>query len=446
MRLFADKFAEQLFGELVPDKNATFYVAYSGGVDSHVLLSLMAHARSKYGFDLEALHVNHNLQENAAVWAQHCMKVCASMDVPLRQTSLDLPNSSESVARHGRYKWFSEQVPNNSVLLTAHHQQDRVETLLFNLMRGAGSAGLSGLRKVRAFHGSKLVRPLLDYSKEEILDYAKQNHLQWVDDPSNKQNGFSRNHIRNKIIPRLTEFREDAVRNISRAAENLEQENSLLREVAISDLVEIREHPKHPCDDSHALCFEDMQYLSKIRQANIVRFWLNSLNLHTPSKRLLNDLLLAFKSPPSGSAVFQESGFQFRFYRGFMYAMPALLNDDSFSTIDWSNIEQPIDLYKNKIRVDATDKLRALFHGDRYGSPLGASLRFVSRSKIENPKALQGHSLNLKNWLQDMGIPPWRRQNLPLLTLSQADTDVVLCPIDQQLQNDWVLLDCPVRH
>ncbi|MFT4630707.1 MAG: tRNA(Ile)-lysidine synthase [Arenicella sp.] len=446
MTLFAEEFAEQLFCELGLDENATFYVAYSGGVDSHVLLSLMAHARSKYGFFLEALHVNHNLQANAALWAKHCTKICASMDVPLRQTSLDLPNSSESVARHGRYQWFAEQVPDNNVLMTAHHQQDRAETLLFNLMRGAGSTGLSGLRKIRHFHGSTLFRPLLGYSKDEVLEYAKQHHLQWVDDPSNQQNGYSRNHIRNVIIPQLTGFREDAVRNISRAAENLEQENALLREVAIFDLVEIREQPKHPCDGSHALCFEDMQYLSKHRQANIVRFWLNSLNLHTPSKRLLNQLLSAFESPPLGAAVLQEGGFQFRFYRGFMYAMPALLNDDSFSTIDWSNIDQPIDLYKNRIRLDATDKLRALFHSGRYGSPRGASLRLVSRAKIENPKALQGHSLNLKNWLQDMGIPPWRRQNIPLLTISQADTDVVLCPIDQQLQSDWVLLDCPVNH
>lgn len=446
MTLSAEKIAEQLFGELALDENATFFVAYSGGVDSHVLLSLMERARAQYGFYLEALHVNHNLQADSSLWATHCAKTCAAMDVPLRLISLNLPSGSESAARDGRYQWFAEQVPDRNVLLTAHHQQDRAETLLFNLMRGAGSAGLSGLRKIRPFHQSKLVRPLLAYSKQEILDYAKQQQLQWIDDPSNQRDCYSRNQIRNQIIPHLTQFRDDAVRNISRAADNLEGENSLLREVAISDLVEIREQPKNPSDGSHALCFEDMQTLSINRQANVVRFWLNSLNLHIPSKRLLNELLLAFVSPPLGTAILQESGFQFRFYKGFMYAMPAPQSDDPFSTIDWRNIDQPIDLYKKKIRVDATDKLRALFHSDRFGDPQGANLRLASRGSLANPKALQGHSLNLKNWLQDMGIPPWRRQNLPLLTLSQSDKDVVLCPIDQQLQSDWVVLDCPVNY
>jgi tRNA(Ile)-lysidine synthase len=443
MTLCPKKFADQLFGELALDQDSTFYVAYSGGVDSHVLLSLMAQARLQHGFNLEALHVNHKLQDESSLWATHCMKICAAMDVPLHQTALDLASNSESAARVGRYQWFAEQVLHNNVLLTGHHQQDRTETLLFNLMRGAGSAGLSGLRKIRPFHRSKLVRPMLGYSKQDVLDYAKQQQLQWVDDPSNQHNGYSRNHIRNKIIPHLTQFRVDAICNISRAADNLEGENSILREVAISDLVEISEHPKHPYDGSHALCFQDMQHLSKNRQANVVRFWLNSLNLHIPSKRLLNDLLLAFRTPPLGSAVLQENGFQFRFYRGFMYAMPALHNDDSFSTIDWNDLDQPIDLYKKKIRVDATDKLRKLFHSDRFSSPLGANLKLASRAKIENPKALQGHSLNLKNWLQDMGVPPWRRQDLPLLTLSQSNMDVVLCPIDQQMQSDWVLLGCP---
>lgn len=446
MTLSAEKLAELLFKELALDENATFFVAYSGGVDSHVLLSLMAKARVQHGFYLEALHVNHNIQADSSLWATHCGEVCAAMDVPLRQISLTLPNNSESVARDARYQWFAEQVPEKNILLTAHHQQDRAETLLFNLMRGAGSAGLSGLRKIRPFHQSKLVRPLLGHSKREILDYAKFAQLEWIEDPSNQRNNYSRNRIRNQIIPHLTQFRDDAVRNISRAADNLERENSLLREVAISDLVEIREHPRHPCDDSHALCFEDMQTLSVNRQANVVRFWLNSLNLHTPSRRLLDALLLAFRSPPLGTAILQENGFQFRFYKGFMYAMQAPKSNDLFSTIDWKNIDQPIDLYKKKIRVDATDKLRQLFHSNRFRSPLGANLRLTAKASIANPKALQGHSLNLKNWLQDLEVPPWRRQNLPLLTLSQSDRDVVLCPIDQQLQSDWVVLDCPVNY
>jgi len=445
MNYSADIFAEQLFGELSLDATATYYIAFSGGVDSTVLLHLLKEASETYGFPMVALHVNHQLQEQSGDWARHCEQLCAELNVPYRQVSLNLESNNEQLARQARYAWFQEQMKPRSVLLTAHHRQDRAETVLFNLMRGAGSAGLSSLRASRPFFGSTLVRPLLNLSRQEVMDIALERQLKWVEDPSNQQDHYSRNHIRQHVLPVLGEFRADAERNIVRAASNLEQENSLLREVAIGDLVEVREHPKHPLDSSHALCFEDFEHLSVARQANLVRFWLNSLQLHIPSKRLLDQLLSAFRNPPASTAVLQEDGFQFRFYRGYMYAMPAIKDEQLFSTINWRDIDQPLDLYKDKIRVDATDKLRALLHSTQFrSSPRGVGLKLSSRPHVANPKALQGHSLNLKKWLQEMGIPPWRRQNLPLLTLSQANKDVVLGPVDQQLHSDWVLLDCPV--
>ncbi|MEM7358725.1 MAG: tRNA lysidine(34) synthetase TilS [Pseudomonadota bacterium] len=444
MTYSAEQFAEQLFADLALEPSATFYVAYSGGVDSTVLLHLLAQARETHRFSLKALHVNHNLQPNSADWARHCENVCNWLQVPLQQTSLQLSEASEVAARNARYKWFQQCVGRGNVLLTAHHRQDRVETVLFNLMRGAGSAGLSSLRSKRPFFGSTLVRPLLQLSQDQIMDYAFEHGLSWVEDPSNLQDDYSRNHIRQHIIPALSNFRGDAVSNIARAATNLEQENSLLREIAICDLVDVREHPEHPLDGSHALCFEDMVHLSRARQANLVRFWLASLQLHIPSKRLLDQLLQAFKSPPASTAILQEDGFQFRFYRGFMYAMPALTEAEPCPSIDWKNINQPVDLYRNKLRVDATDKLRNLYHTHQRLRSQAGGFRFASRSYLSNPKALQGHSLNLKKWLQEMDIPPWRRQALPLLTFRQPDSDVVLGPVDMHLQSDWVSLECPL--
>jgi tRNA(Ile)-lysidine synthase len=439
MTYSAKKLAEQLFGELALEDSGRYYVAYSGGLDSTVLLHLLSVLRAEYGFSLTALHVNHNLYHRSAEWSDHCERVCQRLGIEFKNTSLQLDSGSESAARDARYQWFSKQTLPGSVLLTAHHRQDRAETLLFNLMRGAGSTGLSSLRAVRPFFGSRLVRPLLALSREEILQYANQHQLAWVEDPSNKISDYSRNHIRNEILPALTEFRHDAVQSIARAAANLEQENNLLREVAICDLVEVREHPQHPLDQSHALCFEDIYHLSPSRQVNLVRFWLRSLHLHTPSQKFMQRLLAAFASPPNSTAVLQEAGSQFRFYRGFMYVMPAQDETQSFTTIDWQNIDKPVDLYHHKIRVDATSKLRELLFSHRR-----ASLRLAAKPEVLNPKALQGHSLNLKKWLQEIGIPPWRRQVTPLLTISNSNSDVVLGPVDQQLQSDWVLLDCPI--
>lgn len=440
MTFSADQIAEPLFGELALNKSATYFVAYSGGVDSTVLLHVMKQISDIHGFKLIALHVNHNLQEGADRWSDHCQQVCNALKVPLRRTRLELSQGSELAARNARYEWFREQVGRGNVLLTAHHRQDRAETLLFNLMRGAGSSGLSSLRYERPFFGSKLVRPLLRQSQNDVYSYAESHSLSWVEDPSNESTEFSRNHIRKLILPTLKKFRGDAVQNIARAAANLEQENSLLREIAISDLVDVREQPKHPLDNSHAICYEDMLHLSLARQANLVRFWLGSLQLHVPSKRLLENLLETFRSSPSSTTILQEQGSQFRFYQGFMYVMPELPCARPFQTINWNNIDTPINLFQKKIRVDATPKLRDLYQS----ANRPAQLKLVTKPDVVNPMALQGHTLNLKKWLQEIGIPPWRRQALPILTLRQSERDTVLAPVDQQLQNDWVMLDCPV--
>ncbi len=413
-----------------------FFVAYSGGVDSTVLLTLMAELQAIKGFRLTALHVNHNIQANSSSWQEHCSQVCKLLGVEFRSTSVQLESSSELAARNARYDWFAQQLNYGDVLLTGHHRQDRAETFLFNLMRGAGSTGLSSLRGVRRFNGAVLARPMLTVDRDQIVAYAKSRAISWVEDPSNKDQGYSRNEIRHSIIPNLESFRSDAVANIARAAANLEEENGLLREIAICDLVDIREHPDHPIDRSRALCVDDMSHLSPARRSNLIRFWLQSLHLHTPSKRFMAELLQAIECAPSSTAVLQEGGKQFRFYRGFMYVMPAIVETQNFGIIDWSNVSQPIDIFQSKWRIGATPKLRELAQERD-----GAHVRLVERAQLDNPKALHGRSLNMKKWMQEMAIPPWRRQSMPLLTLKSKQEDILLGVVDQQSDNDWVSLE-----
>jgi len=159
----AETFAEQLFEDLALSKKGQYYVAYSGGIDSTVLLHLLQQVRQHPDTDMSvtALHVDHGLHSDSAAWAEHCQRVCDGLDIPLIKTRLERSLGSEAEAREVRYQWFSEQIESNSTVMTAHHQQDRAETFLFNLMRGTGSAGLSSLRASRPFYGSCLVRPLL---------------------------------------------------------------------------------------------------------------------------------------------------------------------------------------------------------------------------------------------------------------------------------------------
>ena len=424
-----------LFHELGLSHQTHFYVAYSGGLDSTVLLYLMHRLQQQHDFALTALHVDHGLHQDSGQWAAHCAQVCQHMGIPLQQTRLNLVGSSEAEARSARYDWFRQRVVPKSVLLTAHHMQDRAETLLFNLMRGAGSAGLSSLRRCRPFYHATLVRPMLEIAKSEIQQVALDSQLDWVEDPSNEQTEYARNRLRQQVVPVLTQFREDAIRNIARAGANLEQETRLMREVAIADLVDVRELSKHPIDESYALNFDDMTHLSRTRKANLVRFWLQSLNQHIPSKRLMDALLDGFDEPPTTTAIFQEEGCQFRFYRGYLYVMPAREQFPTFSPVEWADLDRTLSLFDSRLTLEPTPQLKALVDKQRR-----SRLRLVSREGVVNPKALQGHSVNLKKWLQDSGVPPWRRHVTPLLTLGQRNSDIVLAPIDHGSHNEWISL------
>ena len=173
--------------------------------------------------------------------------------------------------------------------------------------------------------------------------------------------------------------------------------------------------------------------MSRTRQANVLRFWLQSLDLHIPSKRLLDAILNAFVTPPATTAVLQEGGSQFRFYQGFLYVMPAKAEFPDFCPVEWQDPEQSISLFNSKLKVDPTPQLKELVHKNTR-----AKLRVVSRENVMNPKALQGHSVNLKKWLQEAGVPPWRRQSMPLLTLEERKSEILLGTIDQYSYNEWV--------
>lgn len=431
--LQADEVLRPVTGLIDGRPDARILLALSGGMDSVSLLHMLATVQRTNPFKLVALHADHGLQSDSKLWAEHCERLCGALGVDFESTQLNLVDASENTARTARYDWFRKKVRYGDVVLTAHHQQDRAETVLFNLLRGSGSAGLSSLRFERPFYGARLMRPLLNTTKVDILNYAKQHGLSWVEDPSNQDTGYARNHIRKILLPALASFRADAIRNIARAASNLEQENSLLREIAIADLAEVREKPRHAIDRSHALCVDDISELSPARQTNLIRFWLSSLQLHMPSKALTEQLVQGIHYPPASTAVLQEEGCQFRFYRGYLYVMPATPAQPVFQPMEWQNLEHPIDLHESRVKIGATQKLRQFYSSCNQGT-----LRLEPRDALNNPKAVQGHSINLKKWLQDAGVPPWRRHSLPILTLRQSKRDVVLAPIDQGVENEWV--------
>ncbi|WQG58661.1 tRNA lysidine(34) synthetase TilS [Pseudomonas sp. RTB3] len=268
----------KLLQTLAPWRNApVWHVAFSGGLDSTVLLHLLATLANTP--PLRAVHVHHGLQTAADAWPEHCQAVCDGLGVPLRVMRVQvLPGASlERAARDARYQAFAELVGAGEVILTGQHRDDQAETLLFRLLRGAGVRGLAAMSEQRALGRGQLLRPLLDVSRAMLEMYARERGLSWVEDPSNKDSRFSRNYLRQLILPSLTERWPQAAANMARTAAHLAEAQGLLDELADQDLVRAGTDAPFPWLGLSSLALDPLKALSPARQRNALRHWLAPL-------------------------------------------------------------------------------------------------------------------------------------------------------------------------
>jgi tRNA(Ile)-lysidine synthase len=205
-------------------------IAYSGGIDSTVLLHQLAltHPRE----DLRAIHINHNLYPEADEWQKHCEQVCADLNISLITVKLQTkPSTGESIeawARDQRLNIFKEHLQENEILMTAQHADDQAETVLLQLIRGSGPKGLSAMGAEKVFGRGRLVRPFLNTSKKEIQAYADQHQLKWITDHSNHDIQYDRNFLREKILPELKNRWPSVHETVSRSAGHCAQQEVLL--------------------------------------------------------------------------------------------------------------------------------------------------------------------------------------------------------------------------
>src|SRR5476651_1393969 len=271
----------KLLLNLSPWRNATTWrIAFSGGLDSAVLLHLLAHlAKTESLPVLSAIHVHHGLQAVADAWPQHCQSICDALGVPLKIIRVQVkPGASlERAARDARYDAFRAATRVNEMLLTAQHRDDQAETLLFRLLRGAGVRGLAAMPAQRPLAGGYLVRPLLDVSRADLETYAREQQLTWIEDPSNADSRFSRNYLRHHVFPRLTERWPQAVSTMARSAEHLSEAQGLLDELAQMDLLAASQPSMFPWLALPSLALEPLCALSEARQRNALRHWLAPL-------------------------------------------------------------------------------------------------------------------------------------------------------------------------
>ncbi len=384
-----------------------YYVAYSGGLDSTVLLQAMCEAK----FPVHAVHVNHHLQTESSSWQQHCEATCKKLAVPLtiKHAQLTkLPQKSlEDSARVARYKLLEESLDAKSALVTAHHQDDVAETLLLQLLRGAGPAGLAAMPECKPLTTGVHLRPLLNSSRSELLQYAQKQNLLWINDPSNQDNEFDRNYLRNEVIPKLLERWPAAQQTISRSAMLQADALNCLEDLAEIDLQTVKTLLPN------VLNIDNLQSLRRERLNNVLRYWIKSNGMRMPSKKILQQIIIDIvqKEELETSPLQSWKEGEIRRFRNQLYLLKPLKSHDATQEFCWK-IDQS--LYIESLgRTLLPEELKncgvQIPHGVKE-----LIVRFRTGGERLKPFGTTQHR-SLKNLLQEADIPPWERNRIPLL-------------------------------
>lgn len=435
----------------------TVAVAYSGGADSTVLLHVLAGLRAAQsggnarlrpirrvgGFDLIALHVHHGLSPHADDWLTHCASQCELLGVRFDHARVAVaPHSGESLeaaARHARYTALEAlcQRHGATVLMTAHHATDQAETVLLNLLRGAGVAGLSGMAPSRAmrFHADstladadtvrggkqdiRLCRPFLGIPGTALRAHAQSSGWRWIEDESNLSPRFARNALRHRLMPVLHELAPGATLRLAQTAQHAAQAQELLAEIGHEDLRRLRL-------DKDRLDLGGLQGMSLPRAANVLRTWFDELGLYRPDTTALHEMLKQLRhSPADGNVRLHTQDHELRIYRGSIQLLPVVTASQpgrGFGPGSGRSCPPPATLHWN-----GEDALEVPAWGGRLRfavAPHGLSAAWLRTTALSvrgrhGGERLKLHpsrpSRTLKNLYQEHGIPPWQRERLPLV-------------------------------
>ncbi len=400
-----------------------WYLAYSGGLDSTVLLQLLCDWRDSHPDSppLTAVHVNHGLQEAADDWQRHCAHHCEQLDVPLLAHSVDVTRAGqglESAARDGRYQVFEGLLDDNDVLFMAHHLDDQVETFFLRLMRGAGAEGLAAMPAQRPLGKGQLVRPLLSLSREQLRDYTSERALAFIEDPSNLDPAFDRNYLRSQVLPLLRERWPAYRASVSRAAEHLGDVVDLLsREGAVLTTC-------HNAWGDVGFSLEELA--SEQRMAcQQLRAWLRARALPMPDQASLQEFIRQLQQgDETGHPRLDCGAYRLQRYRQAVYQVPPDLPEGMPQSRELGPGES--------VRVPGVGSVSLLpTTGRGLGLHEGETVTLDWRRHGERCRIVdKGHSSSVKQFLQESGVPPWWRQRMPMLYRDGqllAIADLALC-------------------
>ena len=380
-------------------RKARLWVGYSGGLDSTVLLHRLINSPQRAR--VCAVHVHHGLQSVADEWAQRCETQCRDWKIPFQCVRVQLdprnPAGPEAAARNARYAAIVELMQAGDVLVTAHHQDDQAETVLLNLLRGAGVEGLSAMRESEPFAFGMHWRPLLQIPRELLRDYAQQQGLHWIEDPHNADPRYARSFLRAEIMPRLRTRWLQANESLTRAARNCADAAELVRQQAELDL-----QSSGVGDD---LSVAGLLSLGELRANAVLRYWIRQGQGYAPDREVLarieRELL---RAKPDAAPRLRIGDGELRRYRDRLVFFPAAL---------------PEAVWPLELHWDARGRLPLPEGCGELSAPKNAKALLVTIRPArgsERIKLSQARpSRTLKNLFQEESVPPWVRQRLPLI-------------------------------
>jgi tRNA(Ile)-lysidine synthase len=388
-----------------PEAAARVTVAFSGGVDSTVLLAALT--RLPLRAQLRAAHVDHGLHPDSATWHEHCAAVAAELGVVFVGVRVTVPRDSglglEAAAREARYAALERLMAQGEVLFTAHHGDDQLETLLLRLMRGTGVRGLRGVLEHVPFGLGRLARPLLGVTRNEIAAFAHVAGLRWLEDPANDDLRHDRSFLRRDVVPALLARWPAAARSAQRLAEQMSDAEAILDVVA--------ERDAEPVANPSRIPRAVLAALEPARQRNLLRHLLRRAQLGIPSASKAEELRVALlDARPGAQTRILWPGGEARVFREHLYLMrglPAASAADYRVRLGDSGWSGP----EGELRFEPAAAGAGLPE-----SWLAAGLELRFRSGGEDFRPLdRPHSHPLKRWFHDAAVVPWMRSRVPLL-------------------------------
>ncbi len=432
-------------GMSAPDANAIraclpasvdrLVVAYSGGVDSTVLLHLAAES----GLPVVAVHVHHGLQSAADDWVAHCQWFCDQRQIPLTIKKVDVKNTGnglEAAAREARYSTLAEAMTPGACLLTGHHADDQAETLLLRMLRGTGPDGMTGIEACRSFGEGWLARPLLPFTRFQIEALANDAGLRWVEDPSNAHCSQDRNYLRQTIMPALRQRWPQATNTLGRLADLAGEQRVVLNAL-------LQEQLRESCaDDMGPMSLQRLVAMTPPMQAAALRAWIAAAGLRPPSQRRLRAGLLALLSAKNDRTPKLEwSQGQVARHGDWLYRLPRELPTvpaaqpwtlSATTTLDWQGVLGWIPTGSDEFAVP---------------EPLHGAVLNVRPPQVGERLALAGRPQKMiMDCARESGILPWWRSKLPVVetpehgVLAVAGLGLTRAGVAQLQGGDWRLV------